>query len=237
MNARVEAVTVDAEKPAHRGVAAAIVGQFGNPRGLVGRLVGHVMAVNNRKRSAWVLSLLALRETDRVLEVGFGPGADIRRVAQVAVKGLVVGVEHSKTMLSQASSRNCQFISEGRVQLREGSAEHLPFAENSCDKAFSINSVQFWNDLDQSFAEAARVLRPGGLLATAIRPRNAGADESTSREWGRRLAGHLQAAGFTRIDVRLEPSSSVPAVCVLATNGKPLGYASTVPARPPRKPL
>jgi SAM-dependent methyltransferase len=222
MNARVEAVHVNATGSARRGVAAAMVGQFGNPRGLLGRLVGHVMALNNRKRSRWVLSLLALRETDRVLEVGFGSGADIHRVAQVAVKGLVAGVEHSRTMLGQASSRNRQSIGEGQVQLREGSAEHLPFADNSFDKVFSINSVQFWEGLDQSFAEAARVLLPGGLLATAIRPRNAGADESTSREWGRRLAKHLDAAGFTRIDIRLEPSGPVPTVCVLATNGKVL---------------
>jgi ubiquinone/menaquinone biosynthesis C-methylase UbiE len=130
-------------------------------------------------------------------------------------------------MLAQASSRNQQVIRAGRVTLREGSAEHLPFADNSFDKAFSINSAQFWGDLDQSFAEAARALRAGGLLATAIRPRNSGADESTSREWGRRLAGHLEAAGFTRIDVRLEPSRPVPAVCVLATNGKPLEGASS----------
>jgi len=220
MNARIEAESLTAKPPAHRDFAAVIAGQFGNPRGLLGRLVGHVMALNNSKRSTWVLSLLALGEADRVLEVGFGSGVDIRRVAEVAVKGAVAGVEHSKTMLSQASRRNRQSIRAGQVRLREGSAEHLPFADNSFDKAFSINSVQFWEDLDQSFGEAARVLQPGGLLATAIRPRNADADQSTSREWGRRLAGHLQAAGFTRIDVRLEPSGRVPTVCVLATNGK-----------------
>jgi 16S rRNA A1518/A1519 N6-dimethyltransferase RsmA/KsgA/DIM1 with predicted DNA glycosylase/AP lyase activity len=32
------------------------------------------MAMKNKKRSLWVLSLLNLQSTDRVLEIGFGPG-------------------------------------------------------------------------------------------------------------------------------------------------------------------
>ena len=55
--------------------------QFGHPRGWRGWVVGQLMAIKNRERSLWVLSLLELGLTDRVLEIGFGSGADIRRVA------------------------------------------------------------------------------------------------------------------------------------------------------------
>ena len=115
MNAQLEAVSLEVKSPAPRGVAAAIVGQFGNPHGLLGRLAGHVMALNNHKRSTWVLSLLALAETDRVLEVGFGPGVALQRASARVIRGKLLGIDHSATMLAQARRRNRVAIAAGRM--------------------------------------------------------------------------------------------------------------------------
>ena len=73
--------------------------QFVQPSGFLGSMVGWLLAVKNRERSEWVLSLLDVQPTDHVLEVGFGPGVDIRRVSAIAIKGLVAGVDHSDVML------------------------------------------------------------------------------------------------------------------------------------------
>jgi hypothetical protein len=55
-----------------RAVIAAIVGQFGHPRGMAGSVAGWVMArrPSNRQRNRWVVSLLDVQPTDRVLEIG-----------------------------------------------------------------------------------------------------------------------------------------------------------------------
>jgi hypothetical protein len=47
---------------------------FGRPRGILGRLGGIVMARTNADCGIWVADLLAVRQTDKVLEVRFGPG-------------------------------------------------------------------------------------------------------------------------------------------------------------------
>ena len=57
------------------------------------------MAYENRERNAWAVSLLKVQEADRVLEIGFGPGWAIERVAALASAGFVAGVEHSQTMV------------------------------------------------------------------------------------------------------------------------------------------
>ena len=56
-------------------VLASVVGQFHRPHGVGGRLAGSVMAHrrSNRDRNHWVVSLLDVQPTDRVLEIGFGP--------------------------------------------------------------------------------------------------------------------------------------------------------------------
>ncbi|MGA9671671.1 MAG: class I SAM-dependent methyltransferase, partial [Terracidiphilus sp.] len=87
--------------------------QFRYPRGWRGWLIGQLMAVKNRERSLWVLSLLELHPTDKVLEIGFGSGADIRRVAARIPEGFVMGIDHSEAMARLAASKNARAIRAG----------------------------------------------------------------------------------------------------------------------------
>jgi ubiquinone/menaquinone biosynthesis C-methylase UbiE len=52
-----------------------------------------------------------------------------------------------------------------RVDLRYGSAERLPFAEETFDKALAINSMQTWPDARAGLREIQRVLKHGGNVA------------------------------------------------------------------------
>jgi hypothetical protein len=52
---------------------------FEHPTGMVGRIVGHLMAFKNKERSWWVLPQLEINQDDRVLEIGFGSAIDIDR--------------------------------------------------------------------------------------------------------------------------------------------------------------
>jgi SAM-dependent methyltransferase len=190
--------------------------QFGHPSGVLGWLVGHVMAVKNGERSRWVLDLLDVQPRARVLEVGFGPGIDIRRSAERAGRqGLVAGVDHSTVMVRQASRRNAARIRRGQVELCEGSVSTLPYPDATFDRAFSITSVQFWEDPAAGVRELARVLKPGGVVAVAIQPRSAGATEETSRAWGWRLERLLRDAGFVAVRLETRPTRPVSTVCAL----------------------
>jgi ubiquinone/menaquinone biosynthesis C-methylase UbiE len=187
--------------------------QFAQPHGVLGWAVGHLLALKNAERSEFVVPLLGVRETDRVIEIGFGPGTDIRRIAATA--RFVAGVDPSAEMLRQASRRNETAIREGRVALREGTADALPFEDESFDVAFSINTVQFWRDLEAGLNELLRVLRPGGLLAIAIQPRNRGATEDIVAQWRQRLEKAFDAAGMSDIRAERRPMRPRSTVCVL----------------------
>ncbi len=85
----------------------AIVRQFGRPTGLVGRLAGLVMTIrpSNRERNRRTVELLDIRPDDRVLEVGHGPGLALQWAAERAVRGKVVGIDHSAQMHREAARR------------------------------------------------------------------------------------------------------------------------------------
>jgi ubiquinone/menaquinone biosynthesis C-methylase UbiE len=176
------------------GIARAILMRaFGRPQGLLGRLGGMIMARANAGFGIWVASLLGIGPADHVLEVGFGPGVVVRHLATLASAGRVAGIDASREMVGQAEARNATAIAAGRVELRQGSVERLPFETGSFDKALAVNSLQVWSDPRLGLREIARVLRPGGRLALGFTP------QSGQRREG--LAELLAASGFA--DVRL----------------------------------
>ncbi len=162
---------------------------FGRPKGSLGRLGGIIMARMNRKVAAWAINLLAIHPSDRVLEVGFGPGVGIQLLAELASSGHVVGVDHSKEMLEQATLRNAKAIKANRVDLREGSVQQLPFEDEFFNCALAVNSMQVWPDAVAGLREIRRVLKTGGRIALAF-TRHSGQPKCG-------LADALIAADFT----------------------------------------
>lgn len=202
-------------------IIAAMVSQFGHPRGAGGRVSGWVMAHrgSNRQRNVWVASLLDLQPSDRVLEIGFGPGVAIGELARrVGPAGHVYGVDHSDLMVERATKRNAAAVRAGTVTLTVGAAERLPDAlEGPFDAILAVNSLGFWKAPTEALGDLRKRLAPGGRIAIASQPRGRRAKTSTADDVAREIADLLRAAGFTqtRTDVLdLEP----PVVCVGAVN-------------------
>jgi ubiquinone/menaquinone biosynthesis C-methylase UbiE len=195
---------------------SSILAQFGHPQGMRGWLVGHLMAVKNGARSRWTLSELRAQPGERVLEVGFGPGVDVRRLLRcVGEEGHVAGVDVSAEMVRQARARNRAAARAGRADLRQGSVGALPFAELSFDAAYSVNSAFFWPDLEAGLREIRRVLRDGGRALVAVQPMWKGATETDAERWSERLASAMGEAGFAKVETlrrALRPSTAVAAL-------------------------
>jgi SAM-dependent methyltransferase len=140
---------------------------FCAPRGVLGRVGGQLMGFD-QELPIWVLGLLDINLTDSVLEVGSGPGVGLEFAAASAREGRVVGVDPSETMVEMAHRRNRTQIEAGRVEVCLGTADKLPFDDETFDKAMTLNSLQIWPDPLAGLMEIRRVLRPGGRIAVAI---------------------------------------------------------------------
>ncbi|WP_244313052.1 class I SAM-dependent methyltransferase [Microbispora hainanensis] len=196
-----------------------LVDQAHRPRGFVGWANGRLFALrpSNRKRNVWAVALLDVRPTDRVLEIGFGPGIAIAAFAARAVRGHVFGVDHSRAMVRQAARRNAAAIRAGRVHLVQASVERLPSFGDPLDAILAVNSVGFWPGPVERLGELRRLLRPGGRIALVSQPRCPGATRDTTARAAQELQDLLTRAGFTRPRVEtldLDP----PVACVLAVN-------------------
>ena len=139
-------------------------GQFGHPTGVLGRIVGRLMARKNGYINELAARLLVRECRGHVLEVGFGPGTLAETLARAGYR--VTGVDVSAVMVAQAR-RRCRGLAG--VDLRQGDATALPFAEGSFDGACSVNSVHHWPSVIAGLCEIRRVLRPGATLVLPLR--------------------------------------------------------------------
>jgi ubiquinone/menaquinone biosynthesis C-methylase UbiE len=116
----------------------------------------------------YFLDLADLRPGERVIDLGSGSGTDSFAAAiLVGASGRVVGVDFTAQQLAKAR-RLATAAGLGRVDFREGRIEALPGVDDeSVDCVISNGVINLSPDKDGVFAEAARVLRPGGRLAIA----------------------------------------------------------------------
>ncbi|MCB1157206.1 MAG: class I SAM-dependent methyltransferase [Leptospiraceae bacterium] len=199
------------------GLWTKVSSQFGKPSGLLGKLAGLIMASrsSNIERSHWAVSMLNLQPTDRVLEIGFGPGIAIQKMSEIIQTGMIYGIDHSEVMLKQASKRNRDAISSDKVKLLLGQASNLPPFEKPLDKILDINSFQFWKNPVEDLKKIREHLKPEGMIALAHQPRKPGSTDEDALKAGKKFAEFLRQSGFKEVRIEKKSMSPVATVCVL----------------------
>lgn len=115
----------------------------------------------------YFFDLAGLQPGETVVDLGSGSGTDSFVAAlQVGPRGSVLGVDVTPEQLAKARELAAAHGFD-RAEFREGRIERLPVADRSVDAVISNGVINLVPDKPAVFAEAARVLRPGGRLALA----------------------------------------------------------------------
>src|SRR5205809_4327409 len=113
------------------------------------------------------IALMNLKPSDRVLDLGCGTGWASRRLAQIVTAGEVVGLDVADEMLRRAEESSRQF---NNVRFVWGSAESIPFDNDTFTKILSVESFYYYADQGKALDELRRVLAPRGTAVHFDQP-------------------------------------------------------------------
>jgi arsenite methyltransferase len=106
-----------------------------------------------------------IKQGERVLDLGSGSSMDVFFAALKAGKnGKVVGIDMTDEQLKKAEDLRDRFRFDN-VSYQKGYIEELPFEDESFDVVVSNGVINLSAEKERVFAEASRVLKPGGRLA------------------------------------------------------------------------
>ena len=152
-------------------ILKSIAKQLHKPSGFIGKfVVARLLNRGNAPLNLLTLKCLDLQSDDRVLEIGFGGGDLLNRLAQQVDRGHLVGVDFSPEMVALCERRFARLIAAKRMELHCASVEKLPLPEAHFTKVCTVNTIYFWPDPMGPLREIHRVMAAGGRLAICFNP-------------------------------------------------------------------
>jgi SAM-dependent methyltransferase len=190
-------VALDPGAERHFDTGREVALQLGYPASLLAAIPERALA--SFAGVGYHLDLAALEPGERVLDLGSGSGTDaFCASAAMGGSGHVVGVDFTDAQLATARAladrhgiRSVEFV--------EASIDELPFEDGSFDVVISNGVINLSPVKHRVFAEAARVLRPGGRLALADIVSATALKERTRRNtelWAACIAGAIPATSY-----------------------------------------
>ena len=183
------------------------------PEGFFGRMMVNGMnGGSHAKMAEWGLSFVDIAKNGDILDVGCGGGANVARMLERCPQGTVKGIDYSPVSVKKSCEVNAKAISDGRCKILEGSAESLPFGDNSFDLVTAFETVYFWPGIEKCFARVRRTLKEGGRFLIVNEDDGL---TGNNEKWEKLIEGmhtytpdeirtHLVAAGFRNITIHTD---------------------------------
>lgn len=175
-----------------------IAKQFSDPAGMGGGIISLIMNKQNRPLYEETIRLLAPFDSDSVLDIGCGNGYVLKMLARQS-KCSFTGIDPSESIVNAASRRCSRYVKDGRMTLLCQDVSAMSFPDHSFDKAYTINTVYFWENVGDAMSEIHRVIKPNGLFINTLY-----SDETLSR------FSHTKY-GYKRFDLEQLTSAGVAA--------------------------
>ena len=210
------------------GLVAYMLNQVRKPTRWVGRFFTSVMNFSHSSLTDWGLKHVPIEESFTILDVGCGGGRTIEKLAALAGKGMIYGIDYANGSVAASRAKNARLIQAGRVEITKASVSQLPLPDNKFDLVTAVETQYYWPDLTKDMREILRVLKPGGTLIVIAESYKKGAHNNLQRPVMKFLRSSnlgvddhrelFAAAGYIDIEI----SEEVKKGWICGTGKKPL---------------
>jgi SAM-dependent methyltransferase len=190
-------VAREEEAELHFELGRPVAEHLGYPRELLDAIPREALA--SFAGVGYHFDLAALAPGEGVLDLGSGSGTDVFCAAvQVGRSGSAVGIDFTQEQLAKATRQRDRDGAD-HIGFVEGRIDALPFDDATFDAVISNGVINLSVVKSRVFAEAARVLRPGGRLALSDIVSGKPLKERTRRNvdlWAACIAGAIPRSSY-----------------------------------------
>jgi ubiquinone/menaquinone biosynthesis C-methylase UbiE len=106
--------------------------------------------------------ILSYGSEGSILDIGTGPGWLLVKLHQQSPRLRITGLDTSASMVAKARKNMVEAGLSEEIEVKEGNASNLPFADNTFETVVSTGSIHHWKDPIGGLNEIYRVLKVGG---------------------------------------------------------------------------
>ena len=143
--------------------------QLRRPYGLFAKRVGNNLNKGSRLLYDFTIETMHIEDHDNILEIGFGNGKFFEQVFSQAKNLTISGLDFSPAMIKEANYNNRKSVDSGKLVLKLGNSNKIPYADKCFNKIFCINVVYFWENPEEHLKEIFRVLKSDGKFFISVR--------------------------------------------------------------------
>jgi ubiquinone/menaquinone biosynthesis C-methylase UbiE len=119
-------------------------------------------SIFQRHYDAVALDILSYGPKGSILDIGTGPGWLLIKLHQHASRLRISGLDTAAAMVAKARDNMAEAGLAAEIEIKEGNASRLPFADNTFETIVSTGSLHHWKEPISALNEIHRVLKAGG---------------------------------------------------------------------------
>ncbi|WP_295612647.1 class I SAM-dependent methyltransferase [uncultured Methanobrevibacter sp.] len=124
------------------------------------------MNENHQPISEFAFKCVDVGTNDRILDIGCGGGVNIEKFLKLTDNN-VDGIDYSDVSVKESAKRNQKAIGDKRCRIIQAGVSKMPIDDEVYDLVSAFETIYFWPDIENTFKEVLRIIKPGGQFMIA----------------------------------------------------------------------
>ncbi len=124
------------------------------------------MNENHQPISEFAFKCVDVGTNDRILDIGCGGGVNIEKFLKLTDNN-VDGIDYSDVSVKESAKRNQKAIGDKRCRIIQADVSKMPIDDEVYDLVSAFETIYFWPDIENTFKEVLRIIKPGGQFMIA----------------------------------------------------------------------
>lgn len=177
------------------------------------------MNENHREISEFAFGIVNVGKNDRILDIGCGGGVNIEKFLKLTDSN-VDGLDYSEVSVEASIKQNRKAVDDGRCRIIQADVRQMPIGDEEYDLVSAFETIYFWPEIQESFREVSRVIKPNGQFLIA---QGTDGNHPDDEMWLATVEGmhvytasdlekYLLDAGFSRVESHVKENDYIMAV-------------------------